>query len=671
MAIYTRVSTDNQVGGRFDSCESQASICREYVRKKAPEGWYEVACYTDAAYSGGSMDRPGIRALKRQIEAGEVRVVLIFKLERVLRSTDEWVPFRSFLQKHGCRLESATEDISESTPSGRLKNNLLMSVAEYERLNTAEKTRAKMLQQAKQGIWNGGWLPYGYAYDPKTQVLSPDPVEAEVVRRVFAEAAKFVPLQDIANALNAEGLRTRERELKRHDGKMEKIGGRIFRSDGLRLILKNPIYRGFIRFGGKEYPAKHEPLVSADVWDRANAVAENVKENPKPRIIDRESQTHLLKGIVFCGACKRALMPHESGKKSREGKRYRYYNCGSVQKERNLGTCPVGRLPADALEAVVKEFVTRLSQHPDVVSAVMDSSEKRKKLDRPSLIKETEAMQRELERVKKHLKNSMDIAIAGGLEMVSESFKERVAELEQQRHELTVKLERKRNEIVACKAADLDQKRVLSALARLGEIIPKMSFQEQKELFRLFVERIDVNRTRGRAEEVCRLFELKLKVQLPRLVEGVTQKNTQELFARGIVDRGVVFGTTADFSKAAYGEVKIVVPFMQAVRTSTGSTAREEVNSVKEHPIRLAVKWQHELEKGDVLDRVTLARKLGVSPSVVTKHLKLLQLIPEIRDFLAGLKTTTELRRYSLNRMYRISSLPASKQRTLFSRIQN
>ncbi|MEZ5415457.1 MAG: recombinase family protein [Opitutaceae bacterium] len=85
VAIYTRVSTDNQIGGRFDSCESQAAICRESIRKHESEGWYEVACYTDAAYSGGTMDRPGIRALKRQIEAGEVAVVLIFKLERVLQ----------------------------------------------------------------------------------------------------------------------------------------------------------------------------------------------------------------------------------------------------------------------------------------------------------------------------------------------------------------------------------------------------------------------------------------------------------------------------------------------------------------------------------------------------------------------------------------------------------
>ena len=129
VAIYTRVSTSNQVGGRFDSCDSQAAVCRDHIAKNTAEGWFEVACFSDPAYSGGSMNRPGIQALKRLIETGEVKVVLIFKLERVLRSTDEWGPFRAFLQKHGCKLVSPTEDLSEETPSGRLKNNLMMCVS--------------------------------------------------------------------------------------------------------------------------------------------------------------------------------------------------------------------------------------------------------------------------------------------------------------------------------------------------------------------------------------------------------------------------------------------------------------------------------------------------------------------------------------------------------------
>ena len=89
VAIYSRVSTANQVGGRFDSCESQAAVCRDFIAQHAHDGWFEIACFSDPAYSGGSMNRPGVRALMRQIEAGEIKIVLIFKLERVLRSTDE------------------------------------------------------------------------------------------------------------------------------------------------------------------------------------------------------------------------------------------------------------------------------------------------------------------------------------------------------------------------------------------------------------------------------------------------------------------------------------------------------------------------------------------------------------------------------------------------------
>jgi len=51
VAIYTRVSTANQVGGRFDSCESQAAVCRDHIAKHAGDGWVEVACFSDPAYS--------------------------------------------------------------------------------------------------------------------------------------------------------------------------------------------------------------------------------------------------------------------------------------------------------------------------------------------------------------------------------------------------------------------------------------------------------------------------------------------------------------------------------------------------------------------------------------------------------------------------------------------
>ena len=149
---------------------------------------------------------PGTNAPHRN---RQIKIVLIFKLERVLRSTDEWTPFRAFLKAHGCQLVSPTEDLSEATPSGRLKNNIVMSVNEYERDNTAEKIRIKLNEQAKRGFRTGGQVPFGYLYDEAKQGLSPHPTEAATLRRVFEMAAQLVSLTDIANTLNAEGLRTR------------------------------------------------------------------------------------------------------------------------------------------------------------------------------------------------------------------------------------------------------------------------------------------------------------------------------------------------------------------------------------------------------------------------------------------------------------------------------
>ena len=154
----------------------------------------------------------------------------------------------------------------------------MMSVAEFERLNTAKKTRLKMLEQAKRGYWNGGLVPYGYAYDKNTQSLQPHPTESPVLQRIFKEAAKLVSLTEISNALNAEGLRTKERIIQRKNGKTQAIGGRLFRSDGLRLMIQNPIYRGVVRFEGQEFEGRHEALVSVEVWEKANAAAADIQD---------------------------------------------------------------------------------------------------------------------------------------------------------------------------------------------------------------------------------------------------------------------------------------------------------------------------------------------------------------------------------------------------------
>lgn len=282
VAIYTRVSTAGQVGGQFDSCASQEAICRDYIASRAVEGWFEIACYTDAAYSGADLDRPGITALKHQIASGDIKVVLVFKLERLLRCIDAWTPFRIFLQQHGCRLISASEDLCEATPSGRLKNNIMVSVAEYERLNTGVKVRAKMLEQAKRGYWNCGVVPFGYDYDPKLKLLSPNPTEAPVVSSVFEDAANGLSIHKIVERLAAEGHRTKVRQWGSHEERRT-VGGKEFQPPAVRAMICNSVYAGRIRFSKQGYQAIHQALVTVDLWERANRAVSNATSSSRWR----------------------------------------------------------------------------------------------------------------------------------------------------------------------------------------------------------------------------------------------------------------------------------------------------------------------------------------------------------------------------------------------------
>lgn len=678
VAIYTRVSTDNQVGGRFDSCESQAAYCREQIERKEPEGWYEVACLTDAAYSGANLERPGMRALKRMVEAGEVKIVLVYKLERVMRSTDEWIPFRAFLKKHGCRLESATEDISENTPSGRLKNMLMMSFNTYERENTSEKTLAKMQQQAKRGIWNGGCVPYGYSYDKNTQTLQQHPHEGPVVKRIFEQAARLVSLTDIANELNAEGLRTKERMLQRRDGKTQTVGARPFRSDGLRLLLKNPIYRGSVKFDGREYNARHEALVSSEIWDKANAATKETKIRPEHLFQARDAQNHLLKGIAWCGSCGRALVPNDSGKKSVRGTKYRYYTCSLVMREATAPGCTVGRMSADALEKAVVTLVGEAGKHPTVVAEMVDVSRRMRGGDRDTLRAELGENQKAVGVVDKHLGNCVDVIARGGADALGDALVARAAHLKTERQRLLLEQERIRQSLAASEATVLDERRITENLDRLGELLPSLSPDERKELMRLFVERVEVRRLQSRRIPTAqggtgqpgeRLMEIRIKLHLAELVRGLEARAGVNRPAVNLRLRGLNLDAKVDFTNAQRGEVTITAPFRQTLRLDARVRVVRPSAPKVEHPILRAQKWHQMLEDGRVLNRFALAKRVEVDPAMVTRTLKLMQLAPEIQEYLATLRTPSALWYFNIKALGKMADFPLEKQRVEFAKL--
>lgn len=676
VGIYARVSTFNQVGGRFDSCESQAVMCRDYLNKHAAaEGWHEFITLTDAAYSGANLNRPGMQALMHHIETGAIKVVLIFKLERVLRSTHEWVPFRAFLRKHGCRLVSATEDISDETPSGRLKNNIVMSVNEYERDNTSEKIHLKLVEQAKRGMWTGGNVPYGYTYDVELQGLKPLPEEAAVLRRIYEQAAQLVPLTDIANVLNEEGIRTRARTRQRRDGTKYAIGEKRFRTDILRRLILRPLYVGRVRMHGIEYPGQHAAIVSQELWERANAAVNQSLQPARCRLRARDKHFHVLKGIAICGGCGRAMVPNASGKRDPSGQLYRYYTCGHAHKERGDARCPVRHVSASALESAVIGFLAECSQHPDVLRTTSVQAQRRAEAERAPLRAKLTEFDRTLAELTQQLRHCAQAVARGGIDFLGDELRQEAAALHQKKQTLLVEREQARQDLAACEQRSLDPERVRRSLARFGELMPTLSPEQQRDLLLLFLEKVEVRPAVKPAPDACaRHIELRLKVRVHRLIEGMEERLVIDAGDRGALPalaatRPLLLQTEVAVRQA--GGVALLSPFARTLLTSKRAAAPRPVPAPVQHPLHRARTWQRRLEAEPKLKRIDLAKAEGLTPGAVTHCMKLLQLVPAIQERLLNLSTPAEMRRFSLNQMKALAELSPDEQFRRFAALEN
>ena len=243
-AIYTRVSTDDQTRGEYNSLESQRDICEHAIAVHKHEGWQTTLYFDDPGFSGKNLDRPGIQALMQEIKSGQIDVVVAYKIDRITRYLPDFYEFWKILNQYKVNFVSATQSFDTGTPMGMLMLNMLLSFGQFEREMIAERVQHKVAERAKKGMWNGGWAPLGYSHDSVAKQIHPDPAEAPLVKRIFELSKELRSPAKVANILNAEGLRTPERTVQSRRGNEMMIGGKRFIPNKIKLIVTNPIYKG-------------------------------------------------------------------------------------------------------------------------------------------------------------------------------------------------------------------------------------------------------------------------------------------------------------------------------------------------------------------------------------------------------------------------------------------
>jgi len=253
--VYMRVSTETQAEKGY-GLEAQRVEIDKFA---ASNGLAIDGYFTDAGISGAAKDtaeydeaiskRAGLLELLATI--GEGDTILVLNTSRLWRSDNAKVLIRRELMKRKAKIISVEQpryDLYATDPNDRLIAGIIELLDEWERLSIALKLARGRTVKAKGGDKPAGVCPYGYKYaDDKKSVLV-DAQEAQLVKFLFTEGQKGRTLGQIADALNAKGIVTRQ--------------GKTWCRGSVRAILRNPFYTGELSHQGKPIKGNHEAVIS-------------------------------------------------------------------------------------------------------------------------------------------------------------------------------------------------------------------------------------------------------------------------------------------------------------------------------------------------------------------------------------------------------------------------
>jgi site-specific DNA recombinase len=348
-AVYTRKSTEEGLEQAFNSLMAQREAAEAYIASQGGQGWRMIADrYDDGGFSGASMERPALRKLLADIEAGGIDCVVVYKVDRLSRSLLDFARIVSILDARGVSFVSVTQQFNTSTPIGRLTLNILLSFAQFERELIGERTRDKMAAARRKGLWTGGTPPLGYDLDPQGGRLIVNEVEAEQVRQIFRLFLETRTLADTTKEMNRRGWTTKAWTTRK--GVFRR--GVPFRWPTLRLLLTNILYIGGVRHKHEIVPGQQDAIIGKALFEEVNAVLSRRDFGGTTAVY----KPALLSGLLYCEACGSAMVPTYI---KRKRSAVRSYGCVPQAAEAGLG-CASPPVSATLIETKVLERVRSL-----------------------------------------------------------------------------------------------------------------------------------------------------------------------------------------------------------------------------------------------------------------------------------------------------------------------
>ena len=362
-ALYTRKSSEEGLEQSFNSLDAQREACEAYVQSQRHEGWIALPTrYDDGGYSGGSMERPALKALLADIDAGKVDVVVVYKVDRLTRSLADFAKIVERFDASGVSFVSVTQQFNTASSMGRLTLNVLLSFAQFEREVTGERIRDKIAASKKKGMWMGGNVPLGYDLNERKLVILDN--EASIVRRIYERYLALGCVRKLAVELKTSGVLSKRRV----SATGRKSGGVPYSRGALYSILANRLYLGEVAHRGAVYAGEHPAIVGRALWDRVQR--QLAANRTAQRTGARMQEPSLLAGILYDDLGHRMTPSHcVNG-----GKRFRYYFNQDLLRSESERAGAVRRLPAAELEGLVRARICTFLASSAAVSDLAENA---------------------------------------------------------------------------------------------------------------------------------------------------------------------------------------------------------------------------------------------------------------------------------------------------------
>ncbi len=318
--IYCRVSTEEQVKGYSLDFQEKQSL--EYAERN---GFEVLKVFVEEGESAKVISRTKLTELLNfcKENIGQIDVLIVHKLDRFARNQQDHQAIRAILAQYGVILRSATEPIDD-TPVGKLMENFLSSIAQFDNDIRAERVTLGMKEKLKQGLW-AFVAPLGYknVVVNKVSTIVPDEKIAHLIKRLFEEYATGLhTYESLANFMTKLGLRTKK--------------GSKLSKQTIQKILVNKLYVGIIDVPSLDIvdiEGKFEAIISKDPFYKVQRLREGKGFTQEHRL--RIHPDFILRRSLLCPKCRKSLTGSWSKGKS---KRYAYYHCTTKG-------CPLRSIP--------------------------------------------------------------------------------------------------------------------------------------------------------------------------------------------------------------------------------------------------------------------------------------------------------------------------------------